>query len=80
METLTENLIDDGYFMEQLDDTPKLLNKVQIAERLSVTVRTIENWMDQGKIPYYKLGKIVRFDWDEVWLIWQSKLHHTRKQ
>ena len=30
------------------------------------TVRTVENWMNQGLIPYVKIGKLVRFNLDEV--------------
>ena len=30
------------------------------------TVRTVENWMNQGLIPYVKIGKLVRFNLEEV--------------
>lgn len=30
------------------------------------TVRTIELWMKRGLIPYTKIGKLVRFDLEEV--------------
>lgn len=30
------------------------------------SLRTVENWMKQGLIPYVKIGKLVRFNLDEV--------------
>jgi excisionase family DNA binding protein len=31
-----------------------------------VRPRTVERWMKQGRLPYYKLGRAVRFKWSEV--------------
>lgn len=38
------------------------VKKVDIASSYSVTPRTVDNWMKAGKIPYFKIGKVVRFD------------------
>ena len=43
-----------------------LLSKRQLAERLGVTSRTIDTWMAQQRIPYLKIGRSVRFSFDEV--------------
>ena len=42
------------------------LTKKQIAEKIGVSVATINNYMKAG-LPYYKIGtRIVRFKLDEV--------------
>lgn len=42
------------------------LDKRQLAARLNMTVRTIENWQKRGILPYIRIGKVVRFHWPEV--------------
>ena len=39
-----------------------MLNTKQVAEKLGVSERTIERWMTDRKIPYYRLNGIIRFD------------------
>ena len=46
--------------------TSGLVRKRDIAEFLSVSVRTIEYWMADNRIPYVKVGKIVLFEPDKV--------------
>ena len=46
--------------------TSGLGRKRDIAEFLSVSVRTIEYWMADNRIPYVKVGKIVLFEPDKV--------------
>ena len=41
-------------------------NKKEVAFRLNKTVRTVENWMKRGILPYYKIGRSVEFIWSEV--------------
>ena len=43
-----------------------LLTKSELAPRLRRSVRTIDSWMRQGKLPYLKLGKTVLFRWPDV--------------
>lgn len=40
--------------------------KEQEAERNSVSTRTINQWMADGIIPFYRVGRVVLFDPDEV--------------
>jgi excisionase family DNA binding protein len=47
-------------------DTQRLNTKVEIAARLRKTPRTIDTWMADGRLPYYKIGRSVLFDWDDV--------------
>lgn len=42
------------------------IDKAQLAQRTMMSPRTLEDWMRQGRLPYYKLGRAVRFKWSEV--------------
>ena len=46
------------------------LNIAALAERLLVKRSTLYAWAEQGMIPYVKLGRLLRFDPDEIeaWL------------
>lgn len=41
------------------------IGKAEAARRLSVKPRTVESWMEIG-LPYYKVGRSVRFKWSEI--------------
>jgi len=43
-----------------------LHDKKQIARHCNVSERCIDNWLRDRLIPYRKIGKLVRFDIDEV--------------
>lgn len=45
---------------------PELLNKKEVAARLKVTTRTIENWQQRGVIPFIKVKKVTLFCWEDV--------------
>jgi len=48
-------------------ETTVLLTKPEVAERLQVTLRTVDSWMAEGVIPFIRIGrKAIRFDWNEV--------------
>lgn len=42
------------------------LTKAEVAVFLRITVRTLDNWMRDGLVPYYKIGKLVRFHTEDV--------------
>ena len=42
------------------------INKLEVAKRLGKTLRTVDNWMNRGILPYYKIGRSVEFRWSEV--------------
>lgn len=46
--------------------TDEMLTKEEIAPRLKVSVRTIEQWQHDGQLPFLKLGQVVLFYWPEV--------------
>jgi excisionase family DNA binding protein len=44
-----------------------IITKVIVAERLTVTPRTVEEWVRKGIIPAIKLtGKAIRYHWPSV--------------
>ncbi|MBU0534126.1 MAG: helix-turn-helix domain-containing protein [Candidatus Omnitrophica bacterium] len=48
----------------------KLLSITEMAEYLGIRVSTLYSWVSQKRIPYIKLGRLVRFDLREIdkWL------------
>jgi excisionase family DNA binding protein len=42
------------------------LTKKELALRLKITTRTIENWQRRGVLPFVKVGKVVLFHWPDV--------------
>ena len=56
MNTLQESgSLDDGY-----------ITKLEMAKRFKVTPRTIETWVRQKKVPCERIGRTVRFCWNDV--------------
>jgi len=53
----------------------EFINKREVAKRLGKTLRTVDNWMHRGLLPYYKIGRSVNFRWIEV----QSHLAQTTR-
>jgi len=46
--------------------TEEFINKREVARHLGKTLRTVDNWMGRGILPYYKIGRSVQFRWSEV--------------
>lgn len=42
------------------------IGKTEVAQRLNKTLRTVDNWMQRGLLPYYKIGRSVVFKWSDV--------------
>ena len=58
--------------------TPKPLpegyiSKKELIRLLNCSLRSINEWMSEGRIPFYKFGKRVGFKWSEV----ESTLRNT---
>jgi excisionase family DNA binding protein len=51
------------------------LNIAALAERLLVKHSTLYAWAEQGTIPHVKLGRLLRFDPDEI----EAWLQHHRR-
>ena len=43
-----------------------MLTKKDLAAKLRVTVRTIENWQRAGHLPFIKISSVVLFHWPAV--------------
>jgi excisionase family DNA binding protein len=48
------------------DSRERWLNTNDIAARLLIQPRTAALWARQGRLPAYRLGRYLRFKWDEV--------------
>ena len=44
----------------------EILDKPKLARRLDKSVRTIDAWMKNGRLPYCKVGRSVLFRWGAV--------------
>ena len=44
----------------------EILDKPGIARRLNKSVRTVDDWMKRGRLPYIKVGRSVLFRWGAV--------------
>jgi excisionase family DNA binding protein len=56
------------------------INKLEVGRRTGMRPRTIDAWMKRGLLPYYKLGRSVRFKWSEVEAHLASKCRVARRQ
>ena len=44
----------------------RLLKKRELAERLGVSSRTVDDWQRRGRIAYLKIGRSCRYRWRDV--------------
>jgi excisionase family DNA binding protein len=42
------------------------LTKKDVAKLLGKKIRTVDNWMKEGRLPYCKVGRSVLFKWSDV--------------
>jgi excisionase family DNA binding protein len=57
----------------------RYITKKEVASRLERDIRTVDNWMRQGKLPYYKIGRAVAFRWSEVQAFLSANFKVVRK-
>ena len=55
---------------------PRLVAINELAQQLGMSVRNIRRLVSERSIPHYKLGRLVRFDVDEV-VAWLGASHVT---
>lgn len=53
----------EGHKSEQLT---VWLNTKQVAQAIGVTTRTIQNYRDQGMIPFSQIGRVIRYREEDV--------------
>ena len=46
--------------------TDQMISADEVARRLGMSVETVYRYVRDDRIPYYRVGPILRFDWDEV--------------
>jgi excisionase family DNA binding protein len=44
----------------------KLSTIDEVASSLNISVTTVRRWVSSGQIPSYKVGRVLRFNFDEV--------------
>ena len=56
--------------MRETEGLPRLLSIGQLAERLGTTPRHVRRLVAERRVPFVKVGRLVRFDPDDiaVWL------------
>jgi excisionase family DNA binding protein len=56
--------------MNDMSTIPQLLTIDELAQRLGITVRHVRRLVAEKRVPYYKVGRLVRFDPAEIttWL------------
>ena len=42
------------------------INKAEVGRRLGIRPRTVDAWLKNGRLIFYKIGRSVRFRWSEV--------------
>lgn len=42
------------------------IDKAEVSKRLCVQPRTVDDWMKKRILPFYKVGRSVRFKWSEI--------------
>ena len=47
-------------------EPPDFLTKIELAERLRKTTRTIDAWVARGFLPHVKIGRAILFSWEAV--------------
>lgn len=52
----------NGHRRPVFKETPQLLDIAGLASRLGVTERFVRRLIAQRRVPFYKIGKFVRFD------------------
>ena len=47
-------------------DPPRWLSTAEAARRLGITPRTLYRFIDEGQLPAYRFGRVIRLKQDEV--------------
>ena len=45
---------------------PGLIDVEHVSEHLGVKVNTVYSWVNQRKIPYVKVGRLIKFDLQDI--------------
>jgi excisionase family DNA binding protein len=50
----------------------KLVDRKEVAALLKIHINTVDNLKSKGELPYHRIGRSIRFDWDAI----EKKLNH----
>lgn len=67
----------DGFFKNQIVEDETLLTKKEIAHFLNVSIKMIDKKVHLNEIPYFKIGKLVRFSKSKI-LAWAEENNSSR--
>jgi excisionase family DNA binding protein len=51
---------------EELFNREAFLTKIDVAKLLRITTRSVDEWMRKRRLPFYKIGRTVRFKLADV--------------
>jgi excisionase family DNA binding protein len=52
--------------MAQSDNPSSLMSEREVAQYLRASVRTIINWRQRGLIPYFRIGRSIRYSREQI--------------
>jgi excisionase family DNA binding protein len=52
--------------MAQSDNRPSLMSEREVALYLRASARTIINWRQRGLIPYFRIGRSIRYSREQI--------------
>lgn len=45
---------------------PLLISAILLAKHLSIHERTVQRWTKEGRIPYHRIGRLIRYSLNDV--------------
>lgn len=55
-----------------------ILDNEQLGAKLGVTLKTLSNWRKEGRIPFFQVGAVIRYDLDKVLEALENKKRRSR--
>lgn len=65
--------------MDSMGGVPNLLKLSQIAETLNVSEKTIYYWVGRNEIPFVKIGRHLRFNFQAVLAYFESQTRDNKR-
>jgi len=57
-----------------------LLSKKELAKYLGVSIKTIERKVNEGILPFYKIGSVIRFDENSINVLLEHCRRNAKKE
>jgi hypothetical protein len=61
IDQLESNLVSAGKVMP-----PEIIDRAELCKRLDITELTAIRWGKKGRLPFFRIGSAVRYNWIEV--------------